>query len=213
MTLRFRRLLVIAPHPDDEAIAAWSLMRRARRCGARVEVVVVSDGGASHPNSRSWPRGRLVVERRLEVRRVLRTIGVGCASVAFLNLPDGALTSHLAVLRRSLARALARSGADVVISPVPHDAHADHRAVAAALAGVRGRGERRMGYSVWPEGAARSLGHLVLPLTSGEVQQKRAAIRRYRTQAGRITDAEAGFAMTHRHLNAFARPTERFARL
>ena len=42
---------------------------------------------------------------------------------------------------------------------------------------------------------------------------KRRVVRGYRTQMGRITDAEAGFAMTPRHLNAFVRPAERFERL
>lgn len=213
MTPLFRRLLVIAPHPDDEAIAAWALMRYARRRGVRVEVVVVSDGGASHPNSRRWPRERLVAERRREVRRVLRVIGIGCGRVTFLNLPDGTLPEHGASLRLRLARTLGRSQAELVVAPVAHDAHADHRAVAAALAGVPRRGERRLGYGVWPVGVARALRDVVVPLALHEVQQKRAAIRRHHTQAGQITDAEAGFAMTHRHLAAFARPTERFGRL
>jgi LmbE family N-acetylglucosaminyl deacetylase len=208
-----RRLLVIAPHPDDEAIAAWALMRRARRQGARVDVVVVSDGGASHPDSRQWPRARLVSERRREVRRVLGAIGIDRLRIVFLGLPDGELPGHGRRLRHVLAGVLARRHPDMLVSPTPHDAHADHRAVAEALGALPRRGERRFGYRVWPEGAARALHDLVVPLTASEVQQKRAAIRRYRTQAGLITDAEAGFTMTHRHINAFARATERFADL
>lgn len=213
MIFSCRRVLVIAPHPDDEAIAAWALMRRATRRGARVDVVVVSDGSASHPNSRRWPRERLVPERQREVRRVLRAIGIGRAQIACLGLPDGALPNHQHDLRRILARTIAARRPNLVVSPVPHDAHADHRAVAAALALVPRRGELRLGYGVWPQGVSRALRDLVLPLTPGEVQQKRAAIRRYRTQTGLITDAQAGFTMTYRHLKAFAGPSERFAKL
>lgn len=207
-----RRLFVLAPHPDDEAIAAWALMRRLRRRGAIVEVVVASDGGASHPRSRRWPRARLVAERRRETRRVLGAIGIAPSRIRFLDLPDGALPNRVAALARRLAHALAsRRACDLVVAPLPDDAHGDHRAVAAALRSVPRRGERRLGYCVWPEGAARALHGLVVPLTPHAVQIKRRAVRAYRTQAGAITDAEAGFTMTHRHLRAFARPTERFA--
>jgi LmbE family N-acetylglucosaminyl deacetylase len=206
----WRRLLLVAPHPDDEAIGGWALIRRMVAWGARVDVIVVSDGGASHPESRCWPHPRLVAERRLETRRVLRPIGITPDRIRFLGLPDGALAADPMVLRRRLGRAVRRQRPDLVVGPVPGDAHADHRAVAAALAALPRRGERRAGYGVWPEGAGRTLHGCIVPLRQGEVAMKRAAVRRYRTQAGLITDAVAGFAMTHRHLRAFCRPSERF---
>ena len=208
---RVRRLLVVAPHPDDEAIAAWALMRRLRARGAAVEVVVVSDGGASHPESRRWPPARLVAQRRRETRRVLRPLGITPAAIRFVGLPDGALGSRAAMLRRAMGRAVLRRRAPhLIIGPVADDAHPDHAAVAAALRALPRRGEARAAYHVWPEGAGRRLRGPHVALSSHEILMKRAAIRRYRTQAGLITDAKAGFAMTHRHLNAFAAPRERF---
>ena len=211
---RVRHLLVVAPHPDDEAIAAWATMRHLRARGVRVDVLVVSDGGASHPRSERWPPTRLVAERRRETRRVLRPLGVTPATIRCLGLPDGALPADPALLRRRLARAiLARRAPDLILAPVPDDAHADHAAIARALRSLPRRGEDRAGYHVWPEGAGRCFRDLHVRLSPHVAAMKRAAIRRYRTQAGAITDAEAGFAMTHRHLNAFAAPVERFRRL
>lgn len=209
--LRARRLLVVAPHPDDEVIAAWGLMRRLLARGARVEVLVVTDGGASHPVSRAWPQPRLVAERRCETRRALRFLGVTPDRVRFLNLPDGALSLHPDKLAETLSRALRHCPRpDLIVSPMPDDAHADHRAVAAALATVPRRGEHRLGYRVWPAGAGRSLHGLILPLGAA-IPAKRHAVQSYRTQTGHIHDAVAGFEMTHHHLRAFAGPTERFA--
>ena len=209
--LRARRLLVVAPHSDDEVIAAWGLMRRLLRRRARVEVLVVTDGGASHPESRAWPRARLVTERRRETCRAMRSLGVPRGRVQFLGLPDGALALHPGKLATALGKALhRRAPPDLIVAPMPDDAHADHRAVAVALAAVPRRGERRLGYRVWPEGAGRSLHGLVVPL-GATISAKRRAVRSYRTQTGHITDAVAGFAMTHRHLRAVAGPTERFA--
>lgn len=110
MTLRLgmpRRLLVIAPHADDEAIGAHAMMTRLKRRGVTVQVIVVADGAASHPSSVRWPRRRLVAERRRESRRVLRQIGVAAAAVTFLDLPDGLLTRRR---QRRVAASLAQSG-------------------------------------------------------------------------------------------------------
>src|SRR5690242_7448135 len=40
------RLLIIAPHPDDEALAAGGVIQRAIARGARVRIVVLTDGDA-----------------------------------------------------------------------------------------------------------------------------------------------------------------------
>lgn len=208
--LRARRVLIVAPHPDDEAIGAFALIRRALRGGARVDVVVVSDGGASHPGSHRWPRKRLMPERRRETRRAMRHLGLAPDRLQFLGLPDGKL-STAPMLQDRLGRAVRRRRTpDLVVGPVPDDAHADHRAVADALCRMPRRGERRLGYGVWPAGASRRLRGLVIPVGPA-LPIKRRVVRSYRTQAGLITDAEAGFAMTHRHINAFCRPFERFA--
>lgn len=132
MTLRLgmpRRLLVVAPHADDEAIGAHALMTRLRRRGVTVQVVVVTDGAASHPSSARWPRRRLVAERRRESRRVLRGIGVAAAAVTFLDLPDGLLHTRTAAARRGLARAIGNHGLVLVVSPSHDDDHVDHRTV------------------------------------------------------------------------------------
>lgn len=50
-----------------------------------------------------------------------------------------------------------------------------------------------------------------MPLTAQERLAKRFAIRGYRTQAGRITDDPAGFAMTRAQIAAFSGPVETFA--
>jgi LmbE family N-acetylglucosaminyl deacetylase len=208
----WRRLLVVAPHPDDEAIAAWALIRRVRARGWGIDVIVVSDVGASHPESRNWPRPRLISERRRETKRAMQRLGIRPDRICFLGLPDGGLNDDRKKLRSQLGHAiLTRPAPELIIGPMPDDAHPDHRAVAATLAALPRRGERRAGYRVWPEGAGRTLSGLVVPLSAEEIGMKRAAVRRYRTQAGLITDADAGFAMTHRHLSAFARPAERFA--
>lgn len=209
---RIRRVLVVAPHPDDEAIACWGLMDRLRRNGARIAVLVVSDGAASHPGSTRWSVERLVAERRRETQRVMRELGVWPTDIRFLGLPDGALDQDPLLVRRALGRAMGRGPArDLVLGPEASDAHADHRAVAEAIAATRRRGERRITYHVWPAAAARGARPCRVILSGAALAAKRRIVRSYRTQSGRITDAPTGFVMNHHHLKAFVRPQERFA--
>ncbi len=206
---RPRALLVVAPHPDDEAIAAHALIARLARRGTRVAILVVSDGAASHPGSRAWPRARLVRERRRETRLAMRRIGVAAGAIAFLDLPDGRLVDHEAGVSRGIRRAVRALPTPLLaLAPSPGDAHPDHRVVAAAVRS--GPGVRWWRYPIWPAGQ-RLRGARALPLSAQERLAKRHAIRGYRTQAGRITDDPRGFAMTPHQVAAFSRPRELFA--
>ncbi|MHA6723905.1 PIG-L deacetylase family protein [Sphingomonas sp. RS2018] len=205
-------VLVIAPHPDDETIAAHSLMHRLRRRGVAVRVLVVTDGAASHPNSPRWPRRRLVRERERETRAVMRRIGITAGDIAFLRWPDGALSAVMGAAARSVAAAIRRAPKPlVVLAPAPTDDHPDHRAVAAAVASPI-RGTRSLAYPVWPAGQ-RLRGARSLAITAQERLAKRCAIRRYRTQAGWIVDDPSGFAMTRAQIAAFSRSVETFVEM
>jgi len=209
--LRARRILIVAPHPDDEAIGAWGLMRHFHRAGAVIEVLVVTDGDASHPGSIAWPVERLVVARRRETLGAMRALGLRPPSVRFLGLPDGCLSGTSEHVSRVVRKAVLRGPArDLIVGPDRGDHHADHHAVAEAIASVPRRGERRLSYHVWPEGAAKGARPIRVRLDGPARAMKRRIVRSYRTQAGVITDAPTGFTLNHRHLKAFAGPQERF---
>ena len=206
-------LLVIAPHPDDETIGAYGLMRRMRRRGATVRVVVVTDGAASHPGSTTWPRERLIRERQRETRRAMRLIGLTPRELTFLNLPDGALAGAAKTAWRAIATAARRMPKPAfVVAPADADAHPDHRVVAAGVRASRVPGIQRLTYPVWPAGQ-QFRGSRLLMLTATERLAKHHAIRSYRTQMGRITDDPSGFTMTAAQVAAFSRPVETFKEL
>lgn len=201
-----RSALIVAPHPDDETIGAYRLIDRLRRRGARVRVVVVADGAASHPGSAAWPKRRLVAERRRETRRVLHHIGVFAGDIRFLGLPDGAVgNAHRVPVARAI-RTVFRLG--LIALPDPSDAHEDHRAVVRIAGTVATPGARRLHYLVWPD---RTLPRPTAThgLALGDAQAaKRGAIRRYRTQMGAVTDDPTGFTISRRELAGFSRPIE-----
>lgn len=201
-----RRALIVAPHPDDEVIGAAGLIAALKRQGCDVKVIIVSDGAASHPGSKRWPRQRLVAARRQESLRALRRLAVLPQDVTFLGLPDGALARQEAECRYALHRLLARRVPDLLVGPAASDAHPDHQAVARALAHRR-RDVRHLSYQVWPP-RRLSGARVRWVITHGPA--KRSLIRLHRTQLGAITDDPSGFAIARHELAIFAHPVERF---
>lgn len=202
-----RRALIVAPHPDDETIGCAGLILRLRRRGARVDIVIVTDGGASHRNSATFPRKRLVATRAVEARRAGMQLGVSAARLHLLALPDGGLDTLDRAARNRLTRRLARFRADLVVMPLPDDAHPDHRNTAAACHRRHGWG-RRIGYGVWPgRGKARATHRLPL---KADLPVKRTALAAHATQLGRIKDDPAGFTIDAATRRRFLSPHEAY---
>jgi LmbE family N-acetylglucosaminyl deacetylase len=94
------RLLVVAPHPDDETLCCAGVMLRALATGARVEVVWLTSGDAFDVDAelvehtmRPTPRSMraLGVMRIEEARRVAGILGLPASSLTFLGYPDRGL--------------------------------------------------------------------------------------------------------------------------
>ena len=115
-------LVVVAPHPDDEVVAAGGLIHAWVARGAQVSVLSVSDGEAADPKHK-----RLALVRREELMQALRKLCPTHVSVTRLGLPDGGIARYLNRVRNALSSL--RSGQSTLISPYEHDGHPDHDAV------------------------------------------------------------------------------------
>ena len=94
------RLLVIAPHPDDEVLGAGGLMQRVKSTGGAVRVVYLTDGdgypeGVKEEDHVEAPTARDYLgygkQRRREARAALVRLGLADAFQTFLGFPDGGL--------------------------------------------------------------------------------------------------------------------------
>ena len=135
------RLVVVAPHPDDEILACGGLMALHARRGGKSVVVAVTDGEASHGESRPWCAARLAETRRAERLRGLERLGCAEAEVHRLGLADGQVASHGETLQSELSKIM--QWGDIVVATWRLDGHPDHeacgRAAARACAEVRCR--------------------------------------------------------------------------
>ena len=140
------RLMLIAPHPDDEALACSVTLHRVVRAGGAIRVIYATDG-----DDNPWPqrvlerkwrlnaadRKRWGKLRRAEALAALRALGVRASDARFLALPDQGLTNLLmrdcrATLERFAAMTVDWAPTHLLVPSIA-DTHPDHSALAVML--------------------------------------------------------------------------------
>ncbi|MGO0575705.1 PIG-L family deacetylase [Ornithinimicrobium panacihumi] len=140
-------VLVLVAHPDDETLIAGGLLADLPR-RVDVDVVVASDGEASHPSSPTHTRERLARLRRDEVAEAVQLIAPH-ARLHLLGLPDG-FGARDDGLREWIARIvdavvpLVDGARTLIVSTYAQDGHPDHEAVAGAASSVAWRTDARL---------------------------------------------------------------------
>ncbi|WP_185965212.1 PIG-L deacetylase family protein [Glacieibacterium frigidum] len=185
-----RRLVVIAPHPDDETLGCGRLIAHAMRRGTEVAVIVLTDGDASHPRSKRWPPAALGRLRIAELKRSMARLGASNAPLRRLGWSDSQVLEHGKAIQ--LSRHLVALKAGVVLVTSDADHHPDHKAAftLASLATCR-LGLPLIRYAVWSR-ADRAV------RVAGRYRAvKRWAIAAHRSQVGGyIADDPAGFRLS-----------------
>ena len=184
-----RRLVVIAPHPDDETLGCGSLIAGAIKRGIPVGVVTLTDGDASHPLSRRWPPTALGRLRSGEQRRALARLGASECKIRCFGWGDGRV--GVDGNARSVSQALLALRAGVVLVTSDADHHPDHQAAAQlARAAVARLGLPLVNYAVWSRVNQARRGSAARSVRKGW------AMAAHRSQvAGYIVDDPSGFRL------------------
>ena len=135
------RLLVVAPHPDDETLATGVLLQRVLAAGGTVDVLLLTSG-----NNNPWPqrvlerrvridaaaRARWGERRQREIRAALQCLGVPTERLHVLGWPDLGLLDCLlrpdGAAVATLRDWLRRLRPNLVVVPALADRHPDHGA-------------------------------------------------------------------------------------
>lgn len=180
----WRSAVIVAAHPDDEVLGAGGTMALLAAAGARLRLVAVTDGEASHPGADPEVIARA---RAAESAAALGRLGVRDIEVIRLGLPD----TGLAVRAGELAGALGElcAGFEVCLAPWEGDAHADHEAAGRA---ARLAAPRALSYPVWMWHWAQPADRRVpwrracrVPLPPVVAARKRSAIGAFTSQLTR----------------------------
>lgn len=206
--MNLERLLVIAPHPDDDVIAASGLMQRA----AALHVLYVTDG-ENNPWPQRWmhkkwtitreERARWGAMRREEATRSLALLGVA-PTTTFLGRPDQKIADEMRGgddrLVTAISAVIEHFKPTWIASPSGRDLHRDHRTIAWATH-LATRDIPITTYLVHGS-APQSCIALRLELTETEQKRKRAAIECHSSQ----------LLLSRDRFLSHARPTEIFHR-
>lgn len=193
------RLLLLAPHPDDETLAAGGLLHLAARCGAAVRVLYVTRG-ENNPWAQRVGERRLRVgpgdrirwgeKRWAEALSALARLGLPDSTAHCLELPDQGLSDLLfrgdVTPVDALGEEFARWRPTVVVTPAIWDAHPDHSALGLlcriALERAGNPGPLVLQYVVHRRSEPDRAGSFRVTLDGRMARSKREAILCHRSQ-------------------------------
>jgi LmbE family N-acetylglucosaminyl deacetylase len=212
------RFLLLAAHPDDETLGAGGLLAQLARDGVRCDVVVLTDGEASHPGSPTHSPAQLAGIRRQEVMDAVQVLAPA-AHVSFEGLPDGAVHEDgvTAVLHRELADN--EDTRTLVAAPWRADGHPDHEAAGRAAGAVCAeRDVPLLEYPIWlwhwgsaEEHEEQLAAIVLLPLGTEEHARKESALATHASQTLPLSDAPGDeVLLAPEVLEHFSRTVEAF---
>jgi N-acetylglucosamine malate deacetylase 1 len=141
------KVLVVAPHPDDESIGCGGALRRHVERGDRVAAVYLTSGELG---LKQFPREEAWKIRETEAQKAAKILGL--AEPVFLRFPDWTLREHVEVAAAALARLLKSEAPEMIYVPHPLEWHPDHKAALAILFAALKEAEISAtirGYEIW----------------------------------------------------------------
>lgn len=190
------KVLVLAPHPDDDILGCGGTLVKHVRAGASVTVLYLTDGRKGDPTFAS--EDDLVRQRQREARAACSVLGV--ERLEFFGIPDQELRASENLVAR-IGESIGRHKPDLIYVPFFLDNHADHYETCRALARVReARGIDIAAYETW---TPLAFPNIVIDI-SRTVSLKERALRCHETQL-KVIDYVAAFRGLGAYRGAFAR--------
>ena len=207
----FDRVLIVAPHPDDDVISAGGVIQRCLAAGGAIRVLFLTNG-----ESNPWPQRAQLRKWRItaadregwaalraqEAIAGLKFLGAPDDCAHFLRFPDQELSSMARSGDESVQIAIANHVRDfhpsLAIIPSVFDFHSDHRA--AAYFSHRALDPQWIATYVVHGHVPPERTRFTIELSEEEQRKKRAAIGEHATQ----------LLLSRERFLAYARATEHF---
>lgn len=183
------RVLVVAPHPDDEAIGCGGRIRQHVVAGDEVLVLLMTQGELGCPGEEKADVALKRVHEAYEASAVL-----GSTIIAYWAYPDGDLDSRQDDAVLAFNALIAMNKPDVIYVTSVYDQHSDHRAAHSIVLRALEKSilnPEVWNYEVW---TPMPVYDQVVDITE-QIGTKLKAIRRHESQVNRIRFDEAALAL------------------
>ncbi len=117
------KVLVIAPHPDDEVLGVGGTIAKHTNQGDEVVVTIVSEGVSAQ-----YTDSKMKNVRRKACKNACQLLGV--ETINFYDLPDAKLMDvGIVEITKVLGESIGANSPDIVYAPHNSELHMDHRMV------------------------------------------------------------------------------------
>jgi len=143
-----KRILLIAPHPDDEIIGCAGLIQQTLKAGKKIDVVILTDGGESHSNCCNIDEDTLIEARRKLSRKAAQVVGLPLEHLHFLNYPDGGISYENKETER-LKQLIEELSPEAIFIPHKGEGWSDHVEAGNVIRKLKLSGIQLYEYCVW----------------------------------------------------------------
>jgi|Deesub1362B_J571_1020462.scaffolds.fasta_scaffold00706_14 LmbE family N-acetylglucosaminyl deacetylase len=168
------RLLILAPHPDDESIGCGGTLLKHVKQGAKVKVVFITDGQRGDFEGRFLEN--YVTLRRKSAIKAMEILGI--EDYDFWKYEDRGLYKIEKKLSERILNEVNLLRADILLVPSPLEVHPDHKVVFKAAWRIRRRLKAQL---VLYEILMAFYPNTLVDITD-EIETKKEAIRCYYTE-------------------------------
>jgi len=134
MDLANKKILILAPHPDDELISSFSIIEQAKKCGGLVKVIFITSGECNYlgsvrvTKSLRFNKKDYASIRENEAKLVMNKLGIN--DFEFWRIPDLSVSKNKNTLFKRLTKTIEGFSPHILISPSLFDLHKDHNSTA-----------------------------------------------------------------------------------
>jgi len=124
LDLSGQKILILAPHQDDEVLGCGCLIRKSLQKGSQVKCIYITDGSQSFSDKLS---SKGLVEARME-EAIKLAKHIGMEEPIFLGCPDSTLSPNDKNAINDIVKVIEEFKPDAIFIPYFLDGHRDHTA-------------------------------------------------------------------------------------
>jgi len=210
------KMVVFAPHPDDETLACGGTIMRRIREGYDVHIVVMTDGRHSHDlvlGIQEPSTETIAKMRTTEFNEATKVLGVNPKNLVLLEFEDNRLSQHMTEAKARIVQILRQIRPVEVYVPYREDSNEDHRATYEIVRSSFDESNlltKMYEYPVWNRNPPHSGVKVIVVDVHRELARKTEAIFKYDSQISKRFPHQEKPILGRDFVNTFLSATETF---